>query len=94
MTTTSLPNVDHLPTADRTERIRSFMGKAVALRHAKDYANMNTKVEDREVEAGEVFEARGWNGSEHINYWLAYTVTMTGEGFTISSHRWYTNPEA
>jgi hypothetical protein len=77
-------------TADHAENHRSYKGKQVALRHAKDYANMNGP--DHEVEPGEVFETTTWNGSENLPVWLAYDISATDEGWTITSYRWYSDP--
>lgn len=93
MTTHQRPVTAALPTPDVSENISSFKGKAVAYRHAKDWANWNSKVEDREVEEGEVFEVTLWNGGYNIPAWLQYTVSPTDEGYTITVNRWYANPE-
>jgi hypothetical protein len=90
--TTQRPVVAALPTPDVSENIRSFKGKAVAYRHAKEWANWNAP--DHEVEEGEVFEVQQFNGGYHVAVWLQYSVSTTDEGYTITVNRWYSNPEA
>lgn len=77
-------------TADVMDNHRSFKGKGIAERHAIDYANMNDT--DHLVTLGEVFKSRIWNGSEHLPVWLAYDISKTDEGWTITSYRWSSDP--
>jgi hypothetical protein len=84
-----MPDTVDYSRADVSDNIRSFKGKEVAQRHAKAYAAMN---DNQEHGLGEVFETTTWNGSENIPIWLAYDISATDEGWTISSYRWYTDP--
>lgn len=81
--------------APTTDTYLSYRGKAVAMRKAREWANLNNVVGDREVEVGEVFEISLRERGEQITCWLRYDVTNDGHGnHVISSTRYYTNPEA
>lgn len=80
--------------APRTETYLSYRTKAVAMRKAREWANLNNIVGNREVEVGEVFEISIHERGEQITCWLRYDVTLDGHGnHVISSTRWYSNPE-
>lgn len=82
-------------TEPRVEIHLSYRSRKVAERRAREWANLNSVVGDREVEVGEVFEVRTRQGGDFVTYWLRYDVTNDGMGNNvISSTRWYTNPNA
>jgi succinylarginine dihydrolase len=83
-------------TEPRVETHLSFRTERIAKQRARVWANLNDVVrEDREVEVGEVFEVRIWNGSGIVPAWLRYDVTNDGEGnHVITSTRYSTDPEA
>ena len=80
-------------TADQPQNMRSYKGKQVAERHAREWASWNPIVSDNpNPDLGEVFEATYWNGSENLPIWLVYDISATDEGWTITAYRWYHDP--
>lgn len=77
---------------DVAENHRSYKGKKVAARKALEWANCNTNTDDVEIALGVPFRSTMWNGRENIVLWLAYDISATDEGWTITSYRWYSNP--
>jgi hypothetical protein len=88
-----MPSNNTIRDYDAAENHRSYKGKQVAVKRALEWANLNNNTEDVQIELGVPFLSTLWNGSENLPVWLAYDISKTDEGWTITSYRWYSNPK-
>lgn len=81
-----------LSTAFHAENLTSYKTKSVALRKAREWANLNDNLDNVEIALGAPFRSHVWNGARNVETWLAYDVSATDEGWTITVYRWNSDP--